>query len=132
MALHMVHDQKEYMEGEMVTNMASIKSGRKTMASSSTLPVRWEHERLEGVGACQRLDTRRHQRWQVYRFGPQNRERVRWGRLAVAEGTWRHRKACVEAKRSREGDVSVRCSQKKMNHFVPVWACIVVNRLEIF
>ena len=49
-----------------------------------------------------------------------------------AEGTWRHRKACVEAKRSREGDVFVRCSQKKMNHFVPVWACIVVNSLEIF
>jgi len=27
-----------------------------------------------------------------------------------AEGTWRHRETCIEAKRSREGDVSVRCS----------------------
>ena len=33
------------------------------------------------------------------------------------EDTWRHHEACVEAKRSREGGVSVRCFYKKMDDF---------------
>jgi len=43
------------------------------MASSSRLPLRQEWERLEGVEVGWRPDTRRHRRWQVYRFDPQNR-----------------------------------------------------------
>ena len=34
-----------------------------------------------------------------------------------AEGTWRHREACIEAKRSREGGMSVRGSSKKLDDF---------------
>ena len=37
-----------------------------------------------------------------------------------AEGTWRHREAYVEAKRSREGGVSVRCSSKKLDDVTPL------------
>ena len=48
------------------------------------------------------------------------------------EGTWRNHETCAEVKQSREGDVSVRCSQKKMDHFVLSWACIVVNSLGAF
>ena len=44
-----------------------------------------------------------------------------------AEGTWHHREACVETKRSREGDVSIQCSYKKLDDFAPAWAVIVVN-----
>ena len=49
-----------------------------------------------------------------------------------AESTWRHRETCVEAKQSREGGVSVRCSQKKMDHFISAWTYIVVNSLGHF
>ena len=49
-----------------------------------------------------------------------------------AEGTWRHRKACVEAKRSREGGVSVRGSSKRMDKFAPAWAVIVNNNVGVF
>ena len=45
------------------------------------------------------------------------------GRLGAAkvraEGMWRHREACVEAKRSREGGVSVQCSYRKLDDFTP-------------
>ena len=41
------------------------------------------------------------------------------------EGTWRHREACVEAKRSREGGVYVRCSSKKLDSFTPRGICVV-------
>ena len=44
-----------------------------------------------------------------------------------AEDTSRHREACVEVKRSREGGVSVRCLYKKMDEIAPVWACIEFN-----
>ena len=39
--------------------------------------------------------------------------------MAVAKGTWRYREACVEAKRSREGSVSVRGYEKKLDGFTP-------------
>ena len=39
--------------------------------------------------------------------------------MAVVEGTWRYREACVEAKRSREGSVSVRGYEKKLDGFTP-------------
>ena len=39
--------------------------------------------------------------------------------MAVAEGRWRPRDTCVEVKRSREGDMSVRCSSKKLDGFTP-------------
>ena len=32
-----------------------------------------------------------------------------------AEGMWRHREACIEAKRSREGRTSIRCLYKKLD-----------------
>ena len=49
-----------------------------------------------------------------------------------AEGTWRHREACVETKRSREGSVSVRGSYKMMDQFAPAWAVIVINSIGVF
>ena len=49
-----------------------------------------------------------------------------------AEGTWRHREACIEAKRSREGGVSVRCFCKKFDEFAPVGAVIVINSVGVF
>ena len=49
-----------------------------------------------------------------------------------AEDTWRHHEACVKAKRSREGGVSVRCSYGKMDDFAPTWACIVIISIETF
>ena len=49
-----------------------------------------------------------------------------------AEVTWRHREACVEVKRSREGDVSIQCSYKKLDDFAPAWAVIVVNSVWVF
>ena len=39
-----------------------------------------------------------------------------------AEGMWRHRETCVEAKQSREGGVSVRGSYKKLDCFASTWA----------
>jgi len=58
------------------------------------------------------------------------------GRLSAVkvrvEGMWRHHETCVEVKQSREGGVPVRCSQKKMDHFAPAWAYIVVNSLGVF
>ena len=49
-----------------------------------------------------------------------------------AEGTWRNREACVEAKRSREGGVSVRGLYKKMDEFAPAWVVIVIKSVGIF
>ena len=49
-----------------------------------------------------------------------------------AEGMWRHREACVEAKRSREGGVSVRGSSKKIDEFAVAWAVIVNNSVRVF
>ena len=48
------------------------------------------------------------------------------------EGTWRHREACVEAKRSREDGVSVRGSSKKMDNFAPAWVVIINNNICVF
>jgi len=50
--------EQEYMEGEMMMKMASVKSRWKAMASSSRLPVQRECEILEGVKAWRRPDTR--------------------------------------------------------------------------
>ena len=61
-----------YMEGEMVMEMASVKLRRKVMASSSRLLVWWKRERLEGIKAWWKLDTRRYRSRQFYRFEPQN------------------------------------------------------------
>ena len=52
--------------------------------------------------------------------------------MVQVEGTWHHREACVEAKRSREGDVSVRGSSKKMDEFAPAWAVIIINSVGVF
>ena len=49
-----------------------------------------------------------------------------------AEGTWRHREACVETKRNREGGVPVRCFYKNLDHLAPAWIVIVVNSLGTF
>ena len=77
-------------------------------------------EDLEGIVALgRRPNTHQHWKWKVYRFGPQNRRHIRCGRMAVAEGRWRPRDTCVEVKRSREGDMSVRCSSKKLDGFTP-------------
>jgi len=57
------------------------------------------------------------------------------GRLGVvkvrAEGTWRHREACVEAKRSREGGVSVCGLYKKMDEFAGVGGYCNKKRRDI-
>jgi len=37
--------------------------------------------------------------------------------MVWAEGMWSHREACIEAKRSCEGGVSVRYSYEKMDKF---------------
>ena len=42
---------------------------------------------------------------------------VRCGQMTVAEGTWHHREICVKAKRSCEGGMSARDSNKKMDDF---------------
>ena len=52
--------------------------------------------------------------------------------MAVAKGTWRHREACVEAKQSCECGVSVRCSNKNMDHFAPAWVVTVVISVWVF
>ena len=39
--------------------------------------------------------------------------------MAVAEGTWHHREAFIEAKRTREDSVSIRCSSKKLDENAP-------------
>ena len=49
-----------------------------------------------------------------------------------ADVTWRHREACIEAKRSREDGVSVRGSYKKLDEFTPAWAVIVNNNIVVF
>jgi len=49
-----------------------------------------------------------------------------------AESTWRHREACVEAKRSREDSMSVRCFYKKLGEFAPVWTVIIINSVGVF
>ena len=79
------------------------------MASSSTLLVQRERERLESIKAWQRPDMRRNQRWQVCRFVPPNRASiglpvwlnqscVRYGWIMVMEDTWRHLEVCVKPK----------------------------------
>ena len=42
-----------------------------------------------------------------------------YGRMAEMEGMWCHYEACIEAKKSHEGGVSIRCFYKKMDHFCP-------------
>ena len=69
---------------------------------------------------------------QVCRFVPQNRERVRCGRMAVAEGTCCYRETCIEVKRSREGGVSVRRSDKKLNGFTPRGYLECVLNVRVF
>ena len=49
-----------------------------------------------------------------------------------AEGTWRHREACVQTKRNCEGGVAVRGFYKNLVRFAPVWVCIVVNSVVVF
>ena len=54
--------EQEHMEDKMVMKTASVKSRRKTMVSSSRLPVRRERERLENVKTWRRPNTRQHRR----------------------------------------------------------------------
>ena len=118
----------------MVMKMASAKSAR-TMASQVGGPCggRANDSKTSRLGG--RSDTRRH-RW-FDRFGLKTgeldtscggvREGLKSGETSLtglglktgcgldtvkvrAEDTWRHHEACVEPKRSSEGDVSVRCS----------------------
>jgi len=125
--------EQEYMEGEMVMKTASIKSRKKAMASSSRLPVRRECERLEGVKAWRRPDMRQHRRWQVCRFGPQNRTSAGFSVWASklggdeSEDAWHRRKACIETKRSREGARSIRYSEKYLDGLTLKWylSCIL-------
>ena len=57
------------------------------------------------------------------------------GRLSAVkvrvEGMWRHREACVEAKQSREGGVSVQCFYKKLDEFAPAWPVIIINSVGV-
>ena len=66
-------------------------------------------------------------------FGSQNHrvwfESYNWGcvwcgRIAEMEGTWHRHEACAEVKQYHESGVSVRCFYRKMDHFVPAWACV--------
>jgi hypothetical protein len=52
----------------------------------------------------------------VWRFGPQNPVRVRYG---LGGGMWCHHEACIEVKQSREELVAVRCINLKLDHFAP-------------
>ena len=52
--------------------------------------------------------------------------------LRSSEDRWQDRKVCVEAKQSHEGGVSIQCFYKKLDHFVPTWACIIVTSVGIF
>ena len=52
--------------------------------------------------------------------------------MAEMEGMWCHYEACIEVKKSDEGGVSIRCFYKKMDHFVPIWAYIVVISVGVF
>ena len=49
-----------------------------------------------------------------------------------AEGTWRHREAYVEAKRSRRGGPFVRCSYKNIDCFAYTRAVSVINSVVVF
>ena len=68
--------------------------------------------RFTGLG----LKTKRRQ---VYRFGPQNLGRIRCGRMTMVVDNRHQHQACVEAKESREGGVSVRWSSKNLDRFTP-------------
>jgi hypothetical protein len=59
------------MESEMVIKTARARSRRKAMASSSRLPMRREHESLEGIKTCGAHGT-----IDVYVEATQNREDV--------------------------------------------------------
>ena len=52
-------------------------------------------------------------RWTVSRFWPQNPGAVSAG---IGGGTWRHRKACIEAKLSHEGHVVVESTEIMLDH----------------
>ena len=86
----------------------------------------------------------RRRRWQVYRFGPQNQGGDKFAGLGLktgdgfgavkvwAEGTWRHREAYVEAKRSRRGGPFVRCSYKNIDCFAYTRVVSVINSVVVF
>ena len=58
---------------------------------------------------------------------------MRCDRMAEMEDMWRYRETCVETKRSREGDVSVRCSKKKkLDEITPRHVIGVVVEYEFF
>ena len=47
------------------------------------------------------------------------------GSFGRMDDTWRHREACIEAKRSQEGGMGVRCIFLDLVQNAPAWACIV-------
>ena len=49
-----------------------------------------------------------------------------------AKGTWLHREASVEVKRSHEGGVFIRCLYKKKDKFAPTWAGVIFNNVGIY
>ena len=63
------------------------------------------------------------------------------GRMALMEGMWHYRKACVEVKQSHEGGLSVRGPVKKLGWFYPLevfglcascMGALVVCRVSIY
>ena len=127
LAVHVVHGRAKVYGDEDGVRQVKEESGDKVRVACS---CGGSMKDLEGfVALYGRSDTCRHQMWQVYRFAPQNwmvvglpvwaskSGGIRCGQMVVEEGTWRHREAYVEAKRSPEGGILVRGFDKKLHDF---------------
>lgn len=64
-------------------------------------------------------------------FGPQNQGWTPCDRSSGMEGMWHHRVACVKAKWSREGGVSVQCLGKNLDQNAPAWSIILVVAIGV-
>ena len=136
-------EEQEYM----VMKTASAKSARTMASQVGVRRARANDSKASRLGG--RLDTRRHWRFDRFslKIGESvtSCSGVREGLNGLAskpgetgltglglktggglgavkvrmEGMWRHCKACVEAKRSREGGVSVRGFYKRLDKFAP-------------
>jgi hypothetical protein len=107
-----------------VMKTVSTKSGKKAMASSlpvlrerKILKTSWHlaggrtHVDIEGLTGLTSKSGLSHALRGVQEglIGLASKpEALRCGQMVEMEGTWRHHVACVEAKQSREGGVSVR------------------------
>ena len=138
-------EEQEYMSVMKTTSAKSRRKAMVSSSRLLACPCSGSAKDLEGVVTLGgRSDTRRHRRFYLktgesvtscggMREGltslaskPEEAGltglglKTRDGLSAVmvwAEGTWRHHETCVEAKRSREGGVSVRCLHKKLDEF---------------